>query len=128
VRVGLGPPMAPSGPAREEHVRLARVPRWRLANHLPSTCRGVRKGIRKVEGAHACAGDGRRGFDRHCADRLLTADEEVAKKSGAGRRNKIAQAQLLVDQICGLGSHGVVYLRAFGKYVKKYIQNAHVMS
>ena len=69
------------------------------------TCRGVRKGIRKVEGAHACAGDGRRGFDRHCADRLLTADEEVAKKSGAGRRKKIAQAQLLVDQICGLGDH-----------------------
>ena len=48
---------------------------------------GVRKGIRKVEGAHACAGDGRRGFDRHCADRLLTADEEDVKKSEAGRRN-----------------------------------------
>ena len=118
------------------HPTPAEVPHARSTSASPAchaggsriTCRGVRKGIRKVEGAHACAGDGRRGFDRHCADRLLTADEEVAKKSGAGRRKIIAQAQLLVDQICGLGRMNEVYLRAFGKYVKFYMAAAHAMS
>ena len=73
------------------------------------TCREMRTGIRKVQGVHAWAGDGRRGFDRHCADRLLTPDEEIAKKSGAERRKKVALAQLLVDQICGVVDylHGV---------------------
>ena len=110
------PRMRPEAAARASgaiHPTPAEVPHARSTSASPAchaggsriTCRGVRKGIRKVEGAHACAGDGRRGFDRHCADRLLTADQEVAKKSGAGRRKKIAQAQLLVDQICGLGDH-----------------------
>ena len=49
-------------------------------------CREVRTSIRDVKGARRRARKGRRGFDRHCADRLVTTDEEDVKKSDAGRR------------------------------------------
>ena len=62
------------------------------------SCREVRTGIRKVMGARARARNGRRGFDRHCADRLVTTDEEDVKKSDAGRRKKTRPGPFLVVQ------------------------------
>lgn len=73
----------PSGPAHEEHGYRARMQRVRREND----CRGVRKGIRDVKGARRRAGKGRRGFDRHCADHLVTTNEEDVKRPDAGRRN-----------------------------------------
>ena len=63
-----------------------------------TSCRRVRTGIRKVKGARARARNGRRGFDRHCADRLVTTDEEDVKKSDAGRRKKTRPGPFLVVQ------------------------------
>ena len=59
----------------------------------------MRTGIRKVKGARARARNGRRGFDRHCADRLVTTDEEDVKKSDAGRRKKTRPGPFLVVQV-----------------------------
>ena len=62
--------------------------------------RGAHTGIRKVKGARVRARNGRRGFDRHCADRLVTTDEEDVKKSDAGRRKKTRPGPFLVVQVC----------------------------
>ena len=53
-----------------------------------------------MKGARARARNGRRGFDRHCADRLVTTDEEDVKKSDAGRRKKTRPGPFLVVQVC----------------------------
>ena len=43
-------------------------------------------GIKKAEEAPSGGRDGRRGFDRHSTDRLLTTNEQLAKKSGPRSR------------------------------------------
>ena len=43
-------------------------------------------GIKKAEEAPSGGRDGRRAFDRHSTDRLLTTNEQLAKKSGPRSR------------------------------------------
>ena len=67
---------------------------------ISQVCAVCDAGIRKVKGARARARNGRRGFDRHCADRLVTTDEEDVKKSDEGRRKKTRPGPFLVVQVC----------------------------
>ena len=68
------------------HMRSTAIPPGCHAGGARTKCRGVCTGIRKVGEARTRARNGRRGSDRHCADRLVTTDEEDVKKSDAGRR------------------------------------------
>ena len=69
------------------HARSTAMPPGCNAGGAMIACREARTGIRDVKGARRRASKGRRGFDRHCADRLVTTNEEDVEKPDAGRRN-----------------------------------------
>ena len=68
------------------HMRSTAIAPGCHARGARTSCRGVRTGIRKVREARTRASSGRRGFDRHSADRLVTTNEEDVERSDAGRR------------------------------------------